>query len=177
MSLINTISPEQADGAVAAIYAGIQEKFGFVPNGLQLLAPSKRLLEDQVGRIAYFHSHPTLSAPLTAAIRYLVADHTGCAYCVDLNAGMLMEMGIAPGVIQAARQDPDVLPFDAKDKAMLHLALKVVRAASDVQAADIDALRALGWRDQEILEAAHHATFAVSLDMVFNAFKVDAETL
>jgi len=177
MSLIDTISPEQADGTVAAIYDHVQEGFGFVPNGLQLLAPSVKLLEDQVGRIAYYHSHPTLGGPLLAAIRFLVADHTGCPYCVDLNAGMLMQMDIAPDVIQAARQDPDVLPLDARDKAMLHLALKVVRAASDVQAADIEALRALGWRDQEILEAAHHATFAVSLDMVFNAFKVDAETL
>jgi len=177
MSLINTISPDQADGAVAAIYRGVEEKFGFVPNGLQLLAPSPRLLEDQVGRIAYFHSHPTLSAPLTAAIRYLVADHSGCTYCVDLNAGMLAQMGIAPDVIQAARQDPDVLPLDARDNAMLHLALKVVRAAHEVQASDIAELRALGWSDREILEAAHHATFAVSLDLVFNAFKVDAEAL
>jgi len=177
VSLIDTISPERADGAVAAIYQGVQQRFGFVPNGLQMLAPSPKLLEDQVGRIAYYHTHPTLGGPLLAAIRYLVADHTGCAYCVDLNAGMLLQMGIAPDVIEAARQDPDVLPFDAKDKAMLHLALKVVRAAHDVQESDIEALRAFGWRDQEILEAAHHATFAVSLDTVFNAFKVDAEAL
>jgi alkylhydroperoxidase family enzyme len=177
MSLIDTISPERADGAVATIYHGVQEQFGFVPNGLQLLAASPKLLEDQVGRIAYYHSHPTLGRPLLAAIRYLVADHTGCTYCIDLNAGMLAQMGIAPDVILAARHDPDVLPFDAKDKAMLHLALKVVRAAHEVGGSDIAELRALGWRDQEILEAAHHATFAVSLDLVFNAFQVDAEAL
>lgn len=177
MSLIDTISPEQADGAVAAIYRGVQERFGFVPHGLQLLAPSPKLLEDQVGRIAYYHSHPTLGGALLAAIRYLVADHTGCTYCIDLNAGMLLQMGYTPDVLQAARRDPDALPLPARDKAMLHLALKVVRAAHEVGESDIAELRALGWRDQEILEAAHHATFAVSLDLVFNAFQVDAEAL
>ncbi len=177
MPIIQTVSPEEATGDVAEVYGAIKSALGFVPNGLQALSASPHCLHAQADHIQYYMGHATLPAPMLAAIRYLIAGHTDCEYCIDINMGMLMQMGIDRAQIEAAREDTELLPFDERDKAMVRLALKVVHDANGITAADLDALRALGWNDQEILEVIHHAAHAVAVDLVLNTVKVTADAM
>ncbi|NCP95289.1 MAG: hypothetical protein GW824_01410 [Deltaproteobacteria bacterium] len=175
MPIIKTVPPEVASGAVARVYDAMQAAIGFVPNGLQALSSSPHCLTAQADHIRYYMGHPTLPGPMLAAIRYLVAGHTDCAYCVGINLGMLMQMGIDRDALIAARADIELLPFAERDKAMVRLALQVVRDGHSLTGGDLDAVRALGWSDQEIIEVIDHATHAVALDMLLNAVQVEAE--
>ncbi len=176
MSLIQTVSPESATGDIAALYAGIQERMGFVPNGIQLRSASPVLLKLQMEGMGYFMQHPTLSMPLLACIRMLVSMKTDCLYCIDLNAGMLVNMmGWSMDQVAATRADPAAANLPAKEVAMLKFVLKGVTDSLSVTAADLDALRALGWSDRDILDGLFHGANMVTGDILLNAFKVEKD--
>ncbi len=176
MPLIQTVSPALAQGPVAKVYRQSEAMLGRVPNAFQLYSGSPAILETQWRQTAYFMRHPTLSFPLLALTRMLVSQDNRCDYCIDLNTAMLIQRaGFTPEQIAATRLDPAVAPLEAKDKAMLLFALKSTRTPQDVCAADIDALKALGWTESDILDAVVHAARNMAADIVFNTFKIERD--
>lgn len=174
MSIISTVTLEQARGKVAEVYGKIQQMIGRVPNAFQLYSSSPVLLEQQMQQIAYYMQHPTLSFPLLAMVRMLVSQHNDCQYCVGFNEGMLMQMaGLTPEQVAATRSNPADAPLPDKDKAMLLFVLKATKTPKMVEKSDLDQLRALGWSDGDIMDAVYHGARNVAVDIVFNAFKID----
>jgi len=176
MTLIQTTAPEQAEGRLAELYAEIRGVFGFVPNAFRLYSSSPELLEAQWRQTAYFMRHPRLSFPLLACTRMLVSQANHCDYCIDLNAAFLIERaGFTAEQVAAAKRDPTQTPLPERDLAMLLFALKAVTTPLEVGAADLDALRALGWSDGDILDAVTHAARNQAVDQIFNTFKIERD--
>ena len=176
MSLIETVTPEAATGEVAELYGKLKETMGMVPNVFQLRSASPFLLRNQAAYVGYYMSHPTLSMALLACIRMLVSQKTHCAYCIDFNGGLLVDkLGWTPEQLAATRADPAQANLPEKEKAMLLFVLKAVDNALSISAADLDALRARGWNDQDILEGLNHGATMVAGDIVINAFKVERD--
>jgi len=176
MPLIHTVAPAQAQGQVAEVYRQAEAILGRVPNAFQMYSGSPALLETQWQQTAYFMRHPTLSFPLLALTRMLVSQDHRCDYCIDFNAAMLIEhAGFTQEQIAATRRDPTAAPLDARDKAMLLFALKATRTPQDVDAADIDSLKSLGWAESDMLDAVAHAARNMAADVVFNTFKVERD--
>jgi uncharacterized peroxidase-related enzyme len=173
MSLLNTITPAQAQGQVANVYQQIETIMGRVPNVFQLYSASPDLLETQWQQTSYFISHPRLSFPLLALTRMLVSQDNQCDYCIDFNAALLIERaGYHLEQLNEIKKDPTVAPLDEKEKAMLLFTIKVTRTPLAVEAADIEHLHSLGWEDRDIFDAAVHASRNMAADAVINAFKV-----
>lgn len=176
MPIIKTVSPEEATGTLAGYYEQIEAMRGSVGNNARLFSASPELLRQQMDFIGYYMQHPTLSMPLLAAVRIMVSSGESCAYCVDFNTGLLINLaGWTPEQVAAMREDMDAAPFEAKEKAMLKLVIKAVRNAHDVSAEDMEALRALGWEDGEILDAVSHGARMLATDVLFNTFKIEKE--
>lgn len=176
MSLIQTVTPETATGETAVIYGRIQEAMGMVPNAFQLRSASPFLLSNQAAYLGYYMSHPTLSMALLACIRMLVSQRTHCAYCIDFNGGLLVNhLGWTPEQLAATRADPAQANLSEKEKAMLQFVLKAVDDAIGIGASDLNALRAVGWNDQEILEGLNHGATMVAGDILINALKVERD--
>jgi uncharacterized peroxidase-related enzyme len=173
MTLIQTTSPETASGEVAAVYEQIKARFGFVPAVLQMRSASPTLLRLMMEGQAYYMQHPNLSAPLLACIRMLVSLRNRCDYCIDLNAGLLVNMfGWTMDQVATMRTDVNAANLNDKDKAMLRFVVGAVTDPFSVAAADLDALRALGWSDGDILDALSHGATMSASDILINAFKV-----
>ena len=176
MTLLQTISPATAQGETAQIYAQMKEAFGGVPNAMQIWSSSPFLLKQAWASVSYAMNHPTLSGPLLACVRMLVSQGNRCDYCIDMNAGMLVNrFGWTQEQVAATRADPAAADLPEREKAMLLLVLKAVRDAFSVSAADLDALRGLGWSDGEILEAVSFGARMVAGDIVFNAFRIERD--
>ncbi|MBU1689692.1 MAG: hypothetical protein KJ958_15140 [Gammaproteobacteria bacterium] len=176
MSIISTVTPEQAEGKVAEIYGQIQQMMGRVPNAFQMYSSSPALLEQQMQQISYFMQHPTLSFPLLAMVRMLVSQNNDCQYCIGLNEGMLIQMaGLTVEQVAATRRDPVSAPIPDKDKAMLLLVLKATKTPKLVDKSDLEQLRALGWCDSDIMDAVSHGARNVAADIIFNTFKIDID--
>ncbi|MHB1239807.1 MAG: carboxymuconolactone decarboxylase family protein [Gammaproteobacteria bacterium] len=176
MSLIQTEDSKSPSARVRATYAQIEKAFGRVPNAMAVFSASPTLLEQQWESIQYYRNHPTLGFPLLAMIRMLVSQENRCEYCVGFNAAMLMEVcGLSADQIAAVKRDPANAPLEEKDRAMLNLVLKAVHTPLEVQAADLDRARALGWRDGEIFDAVAHGARNLAVDVIFNTFKIDRD--
>ncbi len=173
MTMIATVSPENAQGKVAEVYSNISGAIGFVPNAMKTYSSSPALLENIWNQISYYMQHPSLSFPLLAAIRMLVSAKQECEYCVGFNEAMLINHADwTHEQIAEALKNPASVPFNEKDKAMLLYVLDALKAPKQLDKSRLDALHALGWSDGEILEAVHHGAQNVAEDMVFNTFKI-----
>ena len=176
MPLIQTQTLENATGDVAEIYKQMQQAWGNVPNGFAIFSASPLWLKQQWEYVGYYMQHPTLSFPLLAVVRMLVSAGQKCDYCIDMNAGMLMDMaGWTPEQVAATRANVNDAPFTEREKALMRLVLKAVRDPLAVTALDLEDLRVQGWSDQEILDAVNHGARQVASDIVFNAFKVERD--
>lgn len=176
MSILKTVKPEDATGEVAAIYAQMKETMGRVPTSFQLYSTNPTLLRQQWEYIGTILRHPTLSMPLTTSIRMLVSQASDCSYCIDMNAGMLINMaGWTPEQVAATRSDFRNSPLSAKEKSMLGLVLKQTRDAKNVTAADLQTARDAGWSDSEILDAVHHGARMVAGDILISGFQAERD--
>ena len=176
MSILQTVTPEAATGEVAEIYAQIQNAWGHVPTAIQVFSANPFLLRHQWEYYGSVMQHPTLSLPLTACIRMLVSQAGHCDYCIDMNAGMLINAaGWTPEQVAATRADFNASPLSVAEKTLLGLVLKATRNSSGVAAADLQAARDAGWSDSDILDAVNHGARMVAGDIVINGFKVERD--
>jgi uncharacterized peroxidase-related enzyme len=176
MCILQTVTPESATGEVAEIYAQIKSAWGYVPTAIQVLSANPFLLRHQWEYYGSFMQHPTLTFPMTASIRMLVSQAGQCAYCIDMNAGMLIQMaGWTPEQVAATRADFNDSPLSTQEKTLLGLVLKATRDSNSVNAADLQAARDAGWSDRDILDAVNYGARMVAADIVINAFKVERD--
>lgn len=176
MTLINTVPTQDALGQVAEIYQEITEAFGQVPNGMQMFSSSPAMLASQWRNVSYYRAHPTLSLALLAAIRMLASQDNACEYCIDFNAGLLINMaGLSPEQVRAMQVDPASAPFAEKDEALLLFVLKATRAPKNVGESEVQHLRALGWTDADLLDAVLAGALNQAMDTVFNTFKIERD--
>ncbi len=175
MTLIKLVEQDEATGKVAEVYESMINTMGFIPNAFKVFSPSAHLLETQVNNLKYFIRHKTLGGKLLALIRLLVSEEEVCEYCVGMNSGILLQYGILPDQLAEIKKDPSKAPLEEKELALLLFVLKVVKASNSTEQKDIDALKALGWTDGDILDATYHAASQVGIDKIFNAFKLESD--
>ena len=176
MSILQTVSPENATGEVAEIYAQIKNAWGHVPTAIQAFSANPFLLKHQWEYYASIMQHPTLSFPLAASIRMLVSQGGSCSYCIDMNAGMLINMaGWTPDQVAATRANFKDSPLSPKEKTLLGLVLKATRDSNSVSALDLQDARQAGWSDSDILDAVNHGARMVAGDIIINGFKVERD--
>jgi alkylhydroperoxidase family enzyme len=173
MALIKTVEPDQADGEIKEAYDMLKAVAGGVPKPLQLMSASPKLFEINMQALKYYMSHPSLNPVLLACIRFVAAGHCEYPYCIDMNKKILTGMvGLSEEQVEQLMKDPANTDLPSKDKAMLQLVIKAIQTPEDVQQADVDKVRELGWSDSDIFEAVIHGANMVSMGIAFNAFKM-----
>src|SRR3954469_19724312 len=138
----------------------VQEKSGFIPNVFLMLAYRP---EEFRAFMAYHDTLMNKPGGLTKAEREMivvaVSSYNQCQYCVIAHGAILRIRAKNPLIadqIAANFRKADITP---KQKAMLEFALKVTRLANEVDEADSDALRVLGFSADEIWDIAAIAAF------------------
>jgi len=168
MFLINTVAESEAQGKIKEAYDMFP---GPVPAPLILLSASPGMFKRQVENIQYYKEHKNLSFPLLTAIRFISSDECGHEFCQDFNRKFLMQAGMSTEEIDAMKADPSTAPLEEKEQAMLVFVAKALRVPKSVTQADVDALRAKGWADSDILDALSHGANMISSAIIFNALK------
>ncbi|WP_457668650.1 carboxymuconolactone decarboxylase family protein [Thiolapillus sp.] len=171
--LINPEIPESDRERVKRILKGVERRLGFVPAGLRLYAISPPVLEQFVNLVGYYMEHPRLNIKLMALIRYLVSSAAGCRFCIDFNAAFLMEMGVTPEELEAAREDVGRAPVDDADKTLLKIALDAIDRPDDISGAELDMAREKGFSDRDIFDAVIIAANNKAFTQVLRTFKVE----
>jgi uncharacterized peroxidase-related enzyme len=176
MPLITTIAPEQAEGTVAAVYAEIQQLFGFVPNAIRLDSINPEHMSRHWNQIKESIQHSSLSQKLFTLIRYRVSEIERCEYCIGLNGGMLIQMhGMTQEQLAAVSADPATAPLADKEKALLQFVVRAVKDSNGISAEDMQGLREAGCTEREIFDSLTHGAQQMAGDIVLNTFKVEAD--
>ena len=83
-----------------------------------------------------------------------VSADNGCEHCTRLHGDFLGKLTPDKSLVQALVSDPQTAPLEGADRALITYALKLTRTPREMRQTDVEALRAVGFSDQEIFEAA-----------------------
>jgi hypothetical protein len=170
MLILDHVKPEQATGKIAEAYAVFPKQVP-VPDPLILMSASPDLAYTQSQIIRHYMNHDRLDMGLLAMIRYLTACEFNYDFCIQFNTGLLkMAGGMSEQDLKDLKADPQNAPLEESQKALLLFVLKAVKDPQKVTLADVNRLRELGWRDQDIFDATHHAAGMVAASITYKAF-------
>jgi alkylhydroperoxidase family enzyme len=173
MALIQTVSPEKAEGETKEVYDIMQNNIGMVPAPLELASASPGMLKMAWQSIQYYTQHPTLGFGLLSTIRYLVAEQYDFAFCTSFNKNFLMKQGMSEDDIKKVTEDPLQAPLEDKERAMLAFVMKAIKTPDAVVKEDMDQLHEMGWADGDMLDALAHGANMIGSSILLKTFKMD----
>lgn len=148
MSYIQPIERSQADASVSATLDAIKSKLGKVPNLFLTMAHAPVALNAYV-QLADVAGHGKLNAKQREQIALAVGDANACDYCLAAHSAIGKMVGLTPAQIAAAR---GAHADSTRDAALLKLARSIVDNRGNVPTAELDAFKAAGFSDGDILE-------------------------
>lgn len=177
MALINTVSPEKAEGAMKEAYDMFIQRLGVIPKPLQMMSASPGIFAQQLQRIQYYNDHPTLGFPLLAHIRYLVSINLDYKFCTDFNKHILKLQGLEEEDIRRMETDPSKSLLEEKDSAMLVFVVNAVKDPGSTGAGDIQKLKEMGWEDRDLVDALAHGVNMIDHSIMMEVFQMDQDCL
>jgi uncharacterized peroxidase-related enzyme len=157
MVWIRIIPPEEAEGRLAEAYAWQARQLGAPTTFTQLGSLEPELVH---ARLVLYRASERTRSNLTARqknlISHVVSSANSTPHCTSRSLIKLRELGFSEEQIRAVESEhfDDLAPEEA---AVARYALKLTRQPGSITEADIDALRAAGLSDHEILDANNQA--------------------
>lgn len=168
--------PDTLDADQRAYFDKCIEKLGFVPNVLKAysLRPKKlrnfTLLYNEL-----MLGDSGLSKLEREMIAVVVSSHNHCYYCLVAHGQAVRKLSLDPELGEMLAFNYRVAPLEPRHRAMLDFAHKLTSAPSTVGAADREALRAVGFSEDDIFDIADVVGFfnmsnrvATAVDMMPN---------
>jgi len=157
MQTLPVIDPLKASGKTREILERVEQRIGWVPKMIRMLANSPAATE------AYLQFNVALAeAALPRQTRSLiaatVAELNGCTYSAMIAHGQAKEAGVPEEAVTEARR---AVSKDPKVATVLRFVARLVEQRGKVPPEDIAELRRAGYSDTEIVDVV--ATVVLSL--------------
>jgi uncharacterized peroxidase-related enzyme len=167
MTFVNTIPPDEAEGAVADVYESVRAASdGEVPNHAMAFSLHPEAYKAWQALNAAIKADMDLRRYELATLA--AARRIRSSYCALAHGSVLLDQFLEADQLRDAMLDHHAAGLDEVDVAVMDLADKVAADATSVTAADVRRLRDLGLSDTEIsgvvLAAAARCFFSKSLD-------------
>lgn len=148
MTRLHVVTPQQSDGRVKELFAGIQASVGMIPNIYQGVANSPAALEGllHLGKVL---GTGQLSGAEIEAVKLVVSQAYGCNYCLAAHTLLGKKHGLTEGETIAVRRGTIEQP---KLGALVKFVNAVFRPEGRASDDDVRALRAAGYNDAQITE-------------------------
>ena len=171
MARIHIVDPQTATGEAANLLAAVQTKLGATPNFLRVLANSPAALGAFLG-LHQIAEHGALDLPTRERIAVALAEQNGCQYCLSAHSAIGRKAGLTGDEIDANREGTS---HDAKAAAAVAFARALVENKGDVTQAELDAVRAAGYGEAEIVEIIVHVGMNLLTNILGRASRVDID--
>jgi hypothetical protein len=172
MALLHVVPSEEAEGIVKEMYSLFPE--GNAPLPVRMLSASPGLLKVYAATFDYYRDHPSLRMLVLTAIRYIAAVRSGHDACVEFNRELLLYLGLRPHQINLDNGFPETLleasEFDGRERALLQLVVQMMDDPASLHKEQVLEVKALGWKDGDLIDAANHAALIVSSNVLVKAF-------
>lgn len=163
---------EQMSPAIQEKARPILEKTGQLGDIFKLLAVDEKVYFATDMMVQnYLLNQTLLSYDIKEAIALLVSLENGCKMCVDVHKNIAKMLGLSEEKIEKILQGVDAVDTDEKGKALLRFCLRAAQKDSyKILKEDIDAIKALGYSDQEVLEAVAVTGYFNYINTLSNVF-------
>ena len=156
-----------------ALLDSIHSAFGATPNMFRAVANSPAALTSMWSAFSALGGG-VIAAKLgeQIAVAVAVADRNSCDYCLAAHTALGRKAGASAEEMQHAQAGESA---DAKTQAALRFALKLVNDRGQLGDADVQALRTVGFGDEEIVEILAHVALNLFTNYVNVAFAVPVD--
>lgn len=149
MSLITPVDPEATTGRTREQLDEIKAAFGTVPAMFKTVANSPAALTSMWSAFGAFGSSSALGAALGEQIAVAVANRNACEYCLAAHSALGRKAGVSRDAMVAAQVGES---DDPRTAAILAFALALVEKRGQLDAAEVERLRAHEVTDEQIVE-------------------------
>ncbi|AXX31784.1 peroxidase-related enzyme [Actinosynnema pretiosum subsp. pretiosum] len=164
MSRVKLIDAQTATGEAKPLLDQVTGAFGVTPAMFKAVANSPAALKMMWAGFGAL-GEGKLGARLGEQIAVLVADRNACEYCLAAHTALGRKAGVSSEDMRQAQAGHS---HDPRTRAALEFSEKLVRERAQVTDADVDALRAVGFDDEAIVELIAH----VALNLFTNYVNV-----
>lgn len=170
MSRINLVDPKTA-GEAKPVLDQINAAFGATPAMFRAVANSPQALEMMWAGFGAL-GHGRLGAKLGEQVAVLIADRNACEYCLAAHTMLGKKAGVSAEAMTEAQNGRS---SDPRTAAALTFAEKLVVDRAQVSDADVEALRAVGFDDGEIVELVAHVALNLFTNYINVALQVPVD--
>ncbi|WP_193614393.1 carboxymuconolactone decarboxylase family protein [Nocardioides lijunqiniae] len=164
MARVALVDPAAATGAARSVLDEVNGAFGTTPAMFKAVANSPAALEMMWAGFGALGGG-RLGARLGEQVAVLVADRNSCEYCLAAHTALGRKAGASAGEMREAQAGRSE---DERTRAALGFAEKLVRDRAQVTDADVEALRSVGFDDEDVVELVAH----VALNLFTNYVNV-----
>lgn len=136
------------------------DKLGMIPNVLQAYAFD---IEKLNAFTALYNDLMLANSGLSKLEREMIAvavsSENKCYYCLTAHGAAVRELSGDPVLGEMLVMNYRAAPLDARQRAMLDFAVKMTRASAEIEEADRNALRSVGFSERDIWDIAGVAGF------------------
>jgi uncharacterized peroxidase-related enzyme len=151
MSYLRDVPVEESEFAP---FVAVRKEFGFVPNFYRAQTVRRDLIEAEIGLVeAILVREGALTRQQKEYVFLVCSAANLSTYCVTAHCEIVRMLGIKgpePEEVAIDHRGADIPPAD---KALLDFARSLTLRPTSIGPKDVDALRATGFNDQQILEA------------------------
>lgn len=173
MSRIPTpASIEAAPAAAQPLLNAVKQSLGSVPNLFRLTANSPAALEGYLGLNGAL-ARGALDAATRERIALAIANINGCTYCNSAHTYLATNVAkLSPAEIDANRAGSS---SDPKADAAVKLAVRIVRERGHVSETDVQAAKAAGFSDAELVEIVAHVALNTLTNYINEVFNTEVD--
>jgi len=172
MAYIDLPEFEEMSPAIQEKARPILEKTGNLGEIFKLLARDEKVYFATDMMVQNFLLDETeLSYDIKEAIALLVSKENGCKMCVDVHKNIAKMLGLSEERVGQILEGIDSIGTDEKEKALLRFCVRASKKDNyKMQKEEIDALKALGYSDVQIIEAVAITGYFNYINTLSNVF-------
>ena len=149
---------DEVPGEVKELWAKPLERLGFVPNVLRIFALRPRHL---TAWWRYYDDLMRGDSGLTKAQREMIAVVVSaanrCHYCIVSHSAALRKLTGDAILVEQLQTNHAYAKVEPKERAMLDFTVKLTEQSHRCTEANVEALREVGWTDEDIMDIAEVA--------------------
>lgn len=169
MNRITLPAPDQIPAATLPLLDAVKKQLGVVPNLMKLVGNSPAALEGYLSLNGALNKG-ALDAKTRERIALAIAEINGCSYCLSAHTYLGKNVAKLDDAEIAANRNGN--SSDPKAAAAVHFAARVAQERGHVSDSDLNAVKAAGYTQAEIVEIVLH----VALNTLTNYINEVAQT-
>jgi len=171
MTRIALVDPATAPAATADLLAQVRQALGAVPNVARLMANSPAVLQAWL-QFDGALSRGLLDAKLHSQIKLATSQENACDYCLAALCAIGSKQGLTTAQLLDARKGKG---SDARSDAAVRFGRRVAEASGRVTAAEVEAARAAGLSDGELVEVVASVVLGIFTNYLNLAFATEVD--